>query len=473
MKNRSIRLLAVLALICMALIGLACAAQAEDDEKFEKEFRWFSSAAEPSVSNDEELDMGGSCTVTIKVKNLSTRGEGSVMLEVFEEATTETVLSTDPIFAGEEQEYQVPMKKGMYHLYIYADASYLVTVSGEYTPQLSASKLVLVKGAQKTVKVSYTAGASAKWSTGDPDVATVNQSGVITGRGTGATDISCKVGKRTLRVKVFVAGLNEKKATLKAGASKTFKVNFAGGAKLKWSSSNKMVATVNSNGVVKAVGAGKATISVRLNGNSKLVLKATVKVTPKLSSSSVAIFKGKTATLKLTGGGNAKASWSSSNKKVATVNSKGVVKGVGTGTCTIICKVSGVTLKCKVTVWTKQSLYNKVKPVDGFFTRSSLGYDCIYVYFKNNTGLTVNRVDFKVYSFSASGRKIKAYNYYDYYNCWFSSRVKPGESYLGGWNLNGISNASYVTITITKFRLANGTTISIPKAKQRTYRMSR
>ena len=268
MKNRSIRLLAVLALICVALIGLACAAQAEDDEKFEKEFRWFSSAAEPSVSNDEELDMGGSCTVTIKVKNLSTRGEGSVMLEVFEEATTETVLSTDPIFAGEEQEYQVPMKKGMYHLYIYADASYLVTVSGEYTPQLSAAKLVLVKGAQRTVKVSYTAGASAKWSTGDPDVATVNQSGVITGRGTGATDISCKVGKRTLRVKVFVAGLNEKKATLKAGASKTFKVNFAGGAKLKWSSSNKKVATVNSNGVVKAVGAGKATISVRLNGNS-------------------------------------------------------------------------------------------------------------------------------------------------------------------------------------------------------------
>ena len=39
-----------------------------------------------------------------------------------------------------------------------------------------------------------------------------------------------------------------------------------------------------------------------------------------------------------------------SNKKVATVDSKGVVKGVKAGTATITVKVNGVTAKAEITV---------------------------------------------------------------------------------------------------------------------------
>lgn len=49
-----------------------------------------------------------------------------------------------------------------------------------------------------------------------------------------------------------------------------------------------------------------------------------------------------------------KDSWSSSNKKIATVSSKGVVKGVNVGTATIYCNVSisskKYKLRCKITV---------------------------------------------------------------------------------------------------------------------------
>lgn len=54
-------------------------------------------------------------------------------------------------------------------------------------------------------------------------------------------------------------------------------------------------------------------------------------------------------TLKVIGSGK-KATWTSSNKKIATVNSKGLVQGISTGTTKITGKVAGKKLTCKVTV---------------------------------------------------------------------------------------------------------------------------
>ena len=69
----------------------------------------------------------------------------------------------------------------------------------------------------------------------------------------------------------------------------------------------------------------------------------------KISRSSVSVYINQTVTLKVTGT-KAKVTWTSSNKKIATVNSYGLVKGVKKGTVTIKAKVSNKTLKCKVTV---------------------------------------------------------------------------------------------------------------------------
>ena len=74
--------------------------------------------------------------------------------------------------------------------------------------------------------------------------------------------------------------------------------------------------------------------------------------TIKLNKKTCVINKGSSYRLKIKGT-KAKVKWSSSNKKVATVTSKGVVKGVGEGTATITCKAtdgSGKKASVKVTV---------------------------------------------------------------------------------------------------------------------------
>lgn len=75
-----------------------------------------------------------------------------------------------------------------------------------------------------------------------------------------------------------------------------------------------------------------------------------------LNKTSLALMKGKTATLKASNNTQEKGKivWSSSNKKIATVTSKGVVKGIKNGTATITAKITGSDQKaiCKVTVKT-------------------------------------------------------------------------------------------------------------------------
>ena len=69
----------------------------------------------------------------------------------------------------------------------------------------------------------------------------------------------------------------------------------------------------------------------------------------KLNAKSKTLYKGKSATLKVTGI-KKKVTWSSSNKKIATVSSKGKVTAKKVGKCTITAKVNGKKYTCKITV---------------------------------------------------------------------------------------------------------------------------
>lgn len=72
------------------------------------------------------------------------------------------------------------------------------------------------------------------------------------------------------------------KVTLKAGQSKTLRVKTA--SKVKWSSSNKAIVTVNKKGKIIARRAGKAKITAKY-GKKKAVFVVTVKNTPCVASS--------------------------------------------------------------------------------------------------------------------------------------------------------------------------------------------
>lgn len=70
-----------------------------------------------------------------------------------------------------------------------------------------------------------------------------------------------------------------------------------------------------------------------------------------ISKKNVTITQGSTTKLKITGT-KEKVTWSSSNKKIVTVSTQGVVTGKKTGSATITAKVSGKKYSCKVTVTT-------------------------------------------------------------------------------------------------------------------------
>lgn len=72
------------------------------------------------------------------------------------------------------------------------------------------------------------------------------------------------------------------KVTMKAGQSKTLRVKTAG--KVKWSSSNKAIVSVNKKGKIVARRAGKAKITAKY-GKKKAVCVVTVKNTPCVASS--------------------------------------------------------------------------------------------------------------------------------------------------------------------------------------------
>ena len=83
---------------------------------------------------------------------------------------------------------------------------------------------------------------------------------------------------------------------------------------------------------------------MKSSANKKTVIK------PKKSSYTVK--KGKKVTIKVTvtNANGKKVTYKSANKKIATVTSKGVVKGIKKGKTTITVKCNGVSKKIKVTV---------------------------------------------------------------------------------------------------------------------------
>lgn len=204
-------------------------------------------------------------------------------------------------------------------------------------------KLVLANTQPEGLPVNVT------WASDNPEVAVVDKNGLVTAKWAGKCEVSAVFpsGSRAVcKVTVEPKGLKYKKKTIRKKARFT---NVLVGAKtgVKWSSSNKKVATVNGKGVVKGRKSGTCKVVARFGGK-KYACKVTV-VNPRLNKKKITVYNSRSFRLKVTGG-KGRIRWKSGNKKVATVSKKGTVTALKGGTCTITAVRNGITLKCKVTV---------------------------------------------------------------------------------------------------------------------------
>lgn len=224
------------------------------------------------------------------------------------------------------------------------------------TIKFAASAASVYTGKTVTVKATATPSATVTYTTSNKAIATVSSTGVVKGIKAGTVTITATTStglKTTCKVTVKAPSVKfaKKSAVVYKGKTATVKATLAGVSSVTYKSSNTKIATVNSKtGTVKGIKAGTVTITAT-SGKLKATYKLTVKnPTFTLTKSSATIAKGKTTTIRSKATPVSTVTYTSSNKKVATVTGKGVVKGISKGKATITVKCNGITKKFVVTV---------------------------------------------------------------------------------------------------------------------------
>ena len=220
-------------------------------------------------------------------------------------------------------------------------------------------KTLYVKGEDTvTLKADTNLSDEIIWTSSNEKVAVVSAKGVVTAKAKGTAVITATCGEYTasctVTVKSPAVSLNKTKATLytKGSNKVTLKASLQDltGYVVFTSSTAKVAAVNKTTGVVTAKAKGTAVITATC-GDYTATCTVTVKTpTLKLAKTSASIKVGKKTTIKATATPTGTVKYTSSNKKIATVSSKGVVTGKKKGTAKITVTCNGVSKTFKVTV---------------------------------------------------------------------------------------------------------------------------
>lgn len=229
-----------------------------------------------------------------------------------------------------------------------------------------------------TVTPNETTNKNVKWTSSNNKIATVDENGYVTAKSKGVARITatttdgsnlsatCTVTVKQM-VTMIVNTMNINRGSKNVNRKLPVMVgNNATNKTLNYRSGNSKVVSVNAKGQITAKKKGTATVSVKTTDGTNIVVyyRVTVKqlvTSVKLNKKAISLkakgkAKQKTYTLKATvtkNANNKKVKWTTSNKKVAVVNSKGKVTAKKKGTCYILVTStdgSRKSAKCKVTV---------------------------------------------------------------------------------------------------------------------------
>lgn len=214
---------------------------------------------------------------------------------------------------------------------------------------------------ETTVSPMNASNKNLHWTSSDESIAKVDQNGFVTpvSRGKAVITATSEDGNlsceciATIAQPITAIKLNQTSAKLNVGETLQLSAiplpDDADNKNLIWNSTNSAIATVSSTGLVTAITPGTTDISVT-GEETGIKTKCTVTINQplsgiSLSSNSITIGKGETATLKVSpipsDASNSKYSVTSSNTSVATVTYSGlniVITAVGLGSSTITVK---------------------------------------------------------------------------------------------------------------------------------------
>ena len=160
------------------------------------------------------------------------------------------------------------------------------TVEAASSVKINKSSTILIPGQKIQLKVSGTK-SKIKWSSTKKSVATVTSKGQVVAKKRGACYVVATIGKRRYKCKVTVTELtsftlDKKELSIYAGKSYQLKMAYKpqkvklSYTDVKWSSSNKSIASVNNKGYIHAYKKGTVYISAKA-GKKIVKCKVTVK----------------------------------------------------------------------------------------------------------------------------------------------------------------------------------------------------
>ena len=217
-------------------------------------------------------------------------------------------------------------------------------------------------------------GAQVTWSTSDDAVATVDAGGLVTAVGNGAVTVAATSGSASgtaaVTVEQVVAQVTVTPDSV-AFAALGDTVRVAGtavdgnghgvpGVEISWSASDDAVATVDTEGLVTAVGNGAVTVAATsgsASGTAAVTVEqvvAQVTVTPDSVAFAALGDTVRVAGTAVDGNGHGvpgvEISWSASDDAVATVDTEGLVTAVGNGAVTVAATSGSASGTAAVTV---------------------------------------------------------------------------------------------------------------------------
>ncbi len=256
-------------------------------------------------------------------------------------------------------------KKAVCHITAYAPVEKI---------SLGQAQLSIVKGTASQLAATIEPDDSrnpgtVKWESSDPEVASVDESGLISGLKAGTAEITAFIGevRQSCQVTVTIpvqtlelsqtSILGEAVQTVQLSLTKNPTDATADVKDAKWTSSDPTIAAVNE-GLVTLIRSGKATITAELDGK-EISCDVTVYAYLnglKLNESSASLIQGQTIQLNAFRipedvNDTRKISWSSSDLTIASVDKNGLVTANASGTATITASLGEKSTQCVVTVY--------------------------------------------------------------------------------------------------------------------------